>query len=351
MIGDLGVPELMAGIALIALNAYVLLGGADFGGGVWDLLASGPRKRQQRALIAEAIGPIWEANHVWLILVVVLLFTCFPPVFARLAITLHVPLSLMLIGIVLRGSAFTFRSHYGPDHGAEHGEEHEKATGASQRWGRVFAIASAGTPVLLGLCVSALATGTLGPPDRRGFYQVFVAPWLTPFGVGVGLLTLALFSLLAAVYLTAEARGPALREDFRRRALGATVAVFVAAFGTLGLALLHAPLVGRGLTGAPWAPVLHLVTGAAAVTTIWALWQRRYRLARVAAAAQVSLILWGWALAQYPYLVPPDLTIRAAAAPRITLVLVLWALAAGALVLFPSLIYLFRVFKREPARS
>src|SRR5262249_27745057 len=176
-------------------------------------------------------------------------------------------------------------------------------------------------------------------------------PWLTPFGVGVGLLTLALFSLLAAVYLTVEAREPALREDFRRRALGAAVAVCVAAFGTLGLALLHAPLVGRGLTAEPWAPVLHLITGAAAVTAIWALWRRRYRLARVAAAAQVSLILWGWALAQYPYLVPPDLTIRAAAAPRITLVPVLWALAAGALVLFPSLIYLFRVFKREPARS
>ncbi|HKW90718.1 MAG TPA: cytochrome d ubiquinol oxidase subunit II, partial [Methylomirabilota bacterium] len=244
--GDLGVPELVAGITLVALNAYVLLGGADFGGGVWDLLASGPRKRQQRALIAGAIGPIWEANHVWLILVIVLVFTCFPPVFARLAITLHVPLSLMLIGIVLRGSAFTFRSHYGPDHGEEHGEARAEAAGTSQRWGRVFAIASAGTPVLLGLCVGALAAGTLGPPGRGGFYPVFVAPWLTPFGVGVGLLTLALFSLLAAVYLTVEAREPALREDFRRAALAAAVAVFVAAFGTLGLALLGAPLMGRG---------------------------------------------------------------------------------------------------------
>jgi len=111
---DLGPAELVAGCALLALTTYVLLGGADFGGGVWDLLAAGPRKQQQRALIAEAIGPIWEANHVWLILVVVLLFTGFPAAFARLGITLHIPLSLMLIGIVLRGSAFTFRSHYGP---------------------------------------------------------------------------------------------------------------------------------------------------------------------------------------------------------------------------------------------
>jgi cytochrome bd ubiquinol oxidase subunit II len=145
-----------------------------------------------------------------------------------------------------------------------------------------------------------------------------------------------------------EAREPALREDFRRRALGAAAAVFVAAFGTLGLALLGAPLMGHGLTTAPWAPALHLATGVAAVAAIWALWSRRFRLARVAAAAQVSLILWGWALAQYPYLIPPDLTIRAAAAPRITLVLSLWVLGVGALVLFPSLIYLFRVFKPAP---
>jgi cytochrome bd ubiquinol oxidase subunit II len=348
---DLGPAELVAGCALLALTAYVLLGGADFGGGIWDLLASGQRTREQRTLIAEAIGPIWEANHVWLILVIVLLFTAFPAAFARLAITLHIPLSLMLIGIVLRGSAFTFRSHYGAGHGEEGGE----AAGTSQHWGRVFAIASAGTPLLLGLCVGALASGALSgaltAPGRAGFTATFVTPWLTPFGVGVGVLTLALFAFLAAVYLTVEAREPALREDFRRRALGAAVAVFVAAFGTLGLDRLGAPLMGRTLTTAPWAPALHAATGAAAVTAIWALWRRRYRLARVAAAAQVSLILWGWALAQYPYLIPPDLTIRAAAAPRVTLVLVLWTLVAGGLVLFPSLIYLLRVFKREPTRS
>jgi cytochrome d ubiquinol oxidase subunit II len=341
MMAGIGPAELVAGVALVALTAYVLLGGADFGGGVWDLLAAGSRKREQRALIAEAIGPIWEANHVWLIIVIVVLFTCFPVAFARLAIALHIPLSLMLIGIVLRGSAFVFRSHYG--HDPEPGDP-----GTSRRWGRVFAIASAGTPVLLGLCVGALAAGSLRPPGRGGFYEIYVAPWLTPFGVGVGLLTLALFAFLAAVYLTVEAREPALREDFRRRALGAAAAVFVTAFGTLGLALLGAPLMGRGLTAAPWAPALHLVTGVAAVAAIWALWSRRFRLARVAAAAQVSLILWGWALAQYPYLVPPDLTIRAAAAPRITLVLTLWTLGLGALVLFPSLVYLFRVFKPVP---
>ncbi|HZP35201.1 MAG TPA: cytochrome d ubiquinol oxidase subunit II [Methylomirabilota bacterium] len=345
---DVGPPELVAGAILVSLTAYVLLGGADFGGGVWDLLASGPRKARQRALIAEAIGPIWEANHVWLIIVVVLLFTCFPSVFARLAIMLHIPLSLMLIGIVLRGSAFSFRSHYGPGHGEEAGS----ADRASAHWGRVFASASVITPLLLGICVGAIAAGTLRPPGASGFRDfvaTFVAPWLTPFGLSVGVLTLVLFAFLAAVYLTLEARDPALREDFRRRALITAGLAFVAAFGALGLALAGVPRMARALTGGPRALALHAATGAAALTAIAALWWRRFRLARLAAAAQVALILWGWALAQYPYLVPPDLTIRGAAAPRITLVLVLWALVAGGLVLFPSLVYLLRVFKREHA--
>ena len=107
----ISLPDVMAGIMLLALNAYVLLGGADYGGGVWDLLASGPRRARQRALIADAIGPIWEANHVWLILVVVLLFSAFPSAFSAISIALHVPLTIFLIGVVLRGSAFTFRTY------------------------------------------------------------------------------------------------------------------------------------------------------------------------------------------------------------------------------------------------
>ena len=327
-------PDVLAGLIVVALNGYVLLGGADFGGGVWDLLASGPRRDRQRALIAEAIGPIWEANHVWLIIVIVLLFTCFPPAFAELATTLHIPLTLMLIGIVLRGSAFTFRAY------------HDADSAAQLRWGRVFAIASSVTPVLLGVCVGALASGAVPRDGKTGFVAVFVTPWLTPFCFAAGALTLALFAFLAAVYLTVEAREVALQEDFRRRALGAALAVFATAAGTLAAALRGAPLTVRGLTATPWALPLHVATGAAAVTAIGALWARRYGLARLAAGAQVSLIVWGWALALYPYIVPPALTIAGAAAPEVTLTLVLWAVAGGALALFPSLVYLLRIFKR-----
>ena len=136
--------EWTAWVVVVALNAYVLFAGADFGGGVWDLFASGLRRREQRELISHAIGPIWEANHVWLIIAVVMLFTAFPDVFALLGILLHIPLSLMLFGIVLRGSAFVFRSYGARDDATQ------------QRWGRVFAMASVITPILLGVVVVAL---------------------------------------------------------------------------------------------------------------------------------------------------------------------------------------------------
>jgi len=333
--------EVLAGIVVVSLNAYVLLAGADFGGGVWDLFASGPRRRDQRALIEEAIGPVWEANHVWLILALVLLFSCFPPAFAHLSIRLHIPLSLALIGIVLRGSAFAFRS-YG-------GQRDE----VQRNWGLLFAIASVVTPLLLGMAVGAVAAGSVGDGGggaREGFYSVYVAPWLNPFALAVGVFALACFAYLAAVYLTLESDDEALRNDFRRRGMVAGVAVMVT--GVLALALSRgvAPSLQAGLLGAPWASPLHLLTAAAALGGLAALWLGKWRWARIAAAGEVSLILWGWALAQYPYLVPPGYTIEGAAAPAITLELALAALGLGGLVLFPSLYYLFRVFKGRAAQ-
>lgn len=349
-LASLGLPEIVAGCIMLALNAYALTGGADFGGGVWDLLASGPRRDEQRALIAGTIAPIWEANHVWLIVVVVTLFTGFPDAFATLGIVLHVPLSLMLVGIVCRGSAFVFRSY-----GAR------EAIG-QRRWGQLFAVASVITPVLLGVVIGAIASGDVGvaaarlPNGARGggkvsFMELFVAPWLAPFPLAVGALCLALFAYLAAVYLTVAAHDHALREDFRRRALGSAVAVFVTAFGALAVAVEQAPRMSRWLLAATWAAPLHIVTGLAAITAILALWRRRWQLARVAAAAQLSLILWGWALAQYPYLIPPTLRIRDAAAPSITLGLLLWGLAGGSAILIPSLIYLLRTFASSTDRG
>ena len=327
---------LLAGAMMVALTFYVLMGGADFGGGVWDLFAWGERKRAQRELIAEAIGPIWEANHVWLILVIVILFTAFPPAFAAVATALHIPLTLMLIGIVLRGSAFTFRSY-------------DKRTDDMQRrWGRVFSIASLITPIWLGVVVGAISSGRVrgeSPTTIDGF----VSSWLAPFPFAVGLFALALFAFLAAVYLTVEAKDESLREDFRWRALASAIVVGAMALTVFLLSASGAPLIRERLGQSWWTWPLQIATGVFAVCAIGALWRRRFQLARFCAAAQATLILWGWGVAQYPYLVIPDLTIHNAAAPAITLRLVWWALIAGAVLLFPSFYYLFRVFKRGGA--
>jgi cytochrome d ubiquinol oxidase subunit II len=327
---------LLAAAVMVALTAYLLMGGADFGGGVWDLFAGGPRKKAQRKLIAEAIGPIWEANHVWLILVVVLLFVCFPAVFARLSVALHIPLTLMLVGVVLRGSAFTFRTY------------DSQRDDVQRRWGLVFSWASLVTPLLLGISAGAVAAGTLPATPPARFLDGFVTPWLQPFPIAVGLLALALMAFLAAVYLSVEAFDADLQDDFRGRALGSGLALFATAMLTLAFARRGAPLVWQGLTASPWAPFYHLAVGALALTTFWALWTRRFALARLVAPAQATLILWGWALVQFPLLLPPDLSIEGTAAPAVTLRLVLGALVVGLLLLVPSLVYLFRIFKGAP---
>ena len=357
----LTVADVTAWVIVVALNAYVLFGGADFGGGVWDLFASGPRRERQRSLVSHAIGPIWEANHVWLIIVVVLLFVCFPRAFSGLATVLHIPLTLMLIGIVLRGSAFVFRAYsYGP-------------RAEQERWGQVFAISSVITPVVLGMCVGAVVSGDVGralaaldatadvgldsplaiaPTSIGGdFTSVYLDSWLTPFAVAVGALALALFSFLAAVYLTVDAEGDVeLQDDFRLRAIAAAAAVAVTGAIALVMGGGRGGVMGR-LVGTGWSLPLFVAASVAAVVTLVALLRRRYRLARVAAGAQVTLILWGWVLAQFPLIIPPHLTIDAAAAPVRVLSETLIVLAGGAVVLVPSLWYLIRVFKSNGSQE
>ncbi|WP_257450973.1 cytochrome d ubiquinol oxidase subunit II [Archangium lipolyticum] len=323
---------LLGGALVGSFVLYALFGGADFGGGVWDLLASGPRKAEQRALIARALGPVWEVNHVWLIIGVVILFGVFPRAFAVLSVALHVPLTLLLLGIVFRGTAFTFRTY------------DARGDKVQRRWGLVFSVASVLAPLLLGMCVGAMVSGDI-QVEGLAVVSGFLSAWLSPFALAVGVLALCLFAFLAAVYLTAETREPALQEDFRRRALGAGVAVFLAAFGVLLLARGGAPRVWSGLTGSPFALGLHAATAVAAVLAFGLLLTRHFWPARVAAAAQVGLIVSGWAVSQYPYLVVPDVTLQGAAANVATQRALLVALAVGGALIFPSLFFLLRVFQ------
>jgi cytochrome bd ubiquinol oxidase subunit II len=331
----IGLPGICAGVIVLALIVYALLAGADFGAGVWDLLARGPRAKRQRDLIADAIGPIWEANHVWLIIVVVMLFTAFPAAFAVLMTALHIPVTLMLVGIVLRGSSFVFRKY------------DSQRDPVQQRWGRLFAISSVLSPVLLGVIVGAISTGGIHLDDDGVVTSGFLSPWLGAFPLAVGIFALAQFAFLAAVYLTLETDDAELRDDFRTRALAAAVAVGTVAALVLLLSRSHAPLIWQDLTAGPAAIAIHLATGAAAIGAIVALLRRSWRLAAALAALQVALVLAGWAFALGPWLIPGVVTIHDAAAPRRTLELLLVVLGGGSLILLPAFAYLYLTFKRR----
>src|SRR4051794_5968497 len=325
---------IVAGLALLALTAYTLLAGADFGGGVWDFFARGARAKEQREAISEAMGPVWEANHVWLIFLLVLLFSGFPTAFAALSVAFFVPFHLLLAGIILRGAAFVFRAH-----GADE-------VGPQRAWARAFGSASVITPVLLGMCLGAVSSGEIriiGGQVRVDYWTA----WLSPLSIACGALALALFAYLASVYLCVETRGD-LREDFRTRTLVSGGVVVAIAVVLLPLLLIEAPRLAQNLLSARALPVL-LVGAVLALVSRWAVLTRRYTVARFTAAGEVTMLLWGWALAQWPYIIYPDLTFEQAAAPDSTLAFILASAVPGLAILIPSLIFLFAVFKgRNP---
>ncbi|MEZ4521450.1 MAG: cytochrome d ubiquinol oxidase subunit II [Thermomicrobiales bacterium] len=326
-----------AAVMLISLIGYAVLGGADFGAGIWDLLARGPHAARQRRVIEQAIAPIWEANHVWLILVVVILFTGFPPAFSAIMTALHVPVTIMLVGIVLRGASFVFRAYDRPDDRVQH------------RWGRVFAISSTITPIMLGTIIAGLSSGDIDIEDgliTSGWFN----SWLGVYPFAVGGFTLVLFAYIAAIFLTVETVGqPDLQEDFRRRALLSAIALGAFALLVVLLSGDHAEHIREELLNSWWTWPLQIGTAIAAVGTIGALLTRRYFLARTLAVLQVTFILLGWGASMSPYLVVDDVRYHEAAAPDITLQLMLGALAVGSLILFPSLYYLYRIFKGRQA--
>jgi cytochrome d ubiquinol oxidase subunit II len=312
--------------------AYAVLGGADFGGGVWDLLAAGSRRHAQRRLIASTMGPVWEANHVWLVFVLIGLFSGFPAAFGSLARMLAVPLAVALLGIVMRGAAFVFRQYGG-----------SPAAG----WGRVFAIASTLAPASLGYCAGAVAVGGLRGPQGEASRAGLAGGVGGAFPVAAGALALACCAYLAAVFLCREAvvRGePDLAVGFRRRALAS--AVVAGALAVLALPVLAHDAPGLAADLVAGAPALVVLSAAGGLGSIAALAARRYRTARGLAALAVGAVVAGWGVAQYPVLVPPGLTVAQAAAPAQTLPVTLGVLLAGFAVTLPALALLFAVFGR-----
>ena len=335
--------NLAAATALIGLMAYAVLGGADFGGGVWDLFATGPRRSDQRAAINRAMGPVWEANHVWLIFVLVVLFTSFPQGYAVLAIALFVPFHLALVGIMLRGASFVFRGIRRRDAAGSD----TSPTAHPSAWSVTFGVASLISPLLLGLAFGVLTEGHVRVSDTGDVRLAGPAPWLSPYAVGCGLLALSTCAYLGAVFLTVETTGH-LREDFRRRAIISGTATAALAALVLVFAWFEANWFFRRLVNLRTVPVLAAGLACFAASA-WAVFGRRYTLSRVFAAGEIVLLLAGWGIAQHPYLVYPDVVFTEVAAPAPTLAFLLGSLPFGLLILLPSLWLLFRTFKGPSA--
>ena len=320
-------PEnLVAFIMVVALIIYVLTGGADFGGGVWDLFARGKRGEAQQNLIAKVLAPIWEANHIWLILLIVLMFVCFPKAYSTILTFQHFSTTIMLFGIVLRGSTFVFRKY---DEGSDR---------FKRMWSALFAIGSIITPFFLGVILGAI---TIEQPSLDALFL----SWLKPFPFFTGALTLVICAYLAAVYLIHETSDANLQNDFRLRALisGALLLVLTL-LGTL-IAYYEAPNLFFELTEGPYSIPLQILTSVVAISTLFCLYKREYRLARFFAIVHVIFILFGWMITQYPDLISGHLTIAEAAAPRNVLITTMTVLGIGSLLLGPAFVYLFMIFK------
>ena len=333
--------EFPAVLTLVGLAAYAVLGGADFGAGFWQLLGGrGGRDKALREHAHHAMGPVWEANHVWLIFVLVVCWTAYPTAFGSIASTLAVPLFIAGIGIILRGTAYAMRS------GAGSARE-------QRRIELVFACSSILTPFALGALIGGIASGRVPVGNAKGD---LLTSWLNPTSLVLGVIAVATAAYLAAVYLAADAvriDRPDLELAFRTRAL--VMAVIAGAAALAGLAVVHsdADRIWEGLTSSPglFAVIVSAVAGAATVAFVV---RRRYGPARVTAATAVAAIVAGWGLAQRPQFLP-GLTIEQAAASRSVLVATIVSLTLGALILVPSLGLLYSLllrghFDEEPAR-
>jgi cytochrome bd ubiquinol oxidase subunit II len=324
--------DVAAVILWIGATLYAVFGGADFGGGLWDLIAGDAEKGERpRARIQRSLTPVWEANHVWLIFILVVLWTSFPDAFAAIMSTLYVPLALAALGIVLRGSGFAFRKSI-------RRLELRRAMGAT------FAISSVLTPFFMGTVVGAIAAGNV-PADGNG--DAF-SSWIEPLPILTGALFVATGAYLAAIFLVADSRGAGdteMEDYFAHRALAA--GLVAGALAVVGLVLLHSEagyaydrLTAEGLP-------LVIVSGLCGLAALALLATGGRRGLRPLAVGAVVAVIWGWGVAQFPYLLPTSLKISQSAAPGPTLLAVLIVFLVAAVIVLPSLGLLYWLSQKE----
>ena len=320
-------------VLFLAVTAYAVFGGADFGGGFWDLIAGGAsRGERPRALIDHSIAPVWEANHVWLIFVLVVLWTGFPEAFASITLTLFVPITLVALGIVMRGSSFAFRKSL-------------LNTSERRALGAIFAFSSILVPYCMGAVAGAIASGRVPAGGEAGDPWT---SWVNPSSVIGGVLAVTVGAYLASVYLIWDAHRLAeatMVEYFRRRAVVAAVVAGVVAFVGIFVLRADARYVFDGL--ASRALPLVIVSALCGVASFFLLRRRAHRGARLAAVGAVASIIWAWGVAQWPYILPTSLKVSAAAAPSATLATLLIVFGVAAVVIVPSLGLLYVLDQRS----
>jgi cytochrome bd ubiquinol oxidase subunit II len=327
------VDDAVAVVLMVAVSAYAVFGGADFGAGFWDLVAGGAaRGARPRALIDHSIGPVWEANHVWLIFTLVVLWTGFPEAFASITLTVFVPLTLVALGIVLRGASFAFRKTL-------------FRTSERRVFGAIFAFSSVLVPFCMGAVAGAVASGRIPAGGEAGDPW---SSWINPTSIVGGVLAVTACAYLAAVYLVWDARrleDDAMAEYFRRRAVVAAVVAGVVAFAGIFVLRSDARYVFDGFT----ARALPLVVLSAVCGTgsLVLLVRGAPRGARLLAMGAVASVVWGWGVAQWPYILPTSLKVSAAAAPSPTLAFVLVVFGVAALVILPALALLYVLDQRS----
>ena len=322
----------VAAALFVGVLAYALFAGADFGSGLFDLTAGGARKgAEMRSLIDHSIGPVWEANHVWLIFCLVTWWTGFPRSFAAMTTTLFVPLVLALAGIVLRGAAFAFRK-YAP------------SIGQARLYGAIFAGASLITPFFLGTVAGAIASGRV-PADGYGDRW---SSWVNPTSVFGGIIAVGTCAFLAGVFLCADAARTgheALARALRRRTLVVGIVTGVVVFAALVPIRRDAPTLADGLQHQ--AAALIVASAVAGVLTLALVWRGRFVLARLSALAAVATVISGWGVAQYPWLLVDEVRIDDAGGAESTLVALLVAVGCAAVVVVPPLAGLFWFTQHE----
>jgi cytochrome bd ubiquinol oxidase subunit II len=322
--------DVCVGFVALGVTAYAVLGSADFGAGFWDLTAGGAKRGGRlRGMVQRSMSPVWEANHVWLIFVLVILWTAFPTAFGSVFSTLSIPLFLAAIGIIFRGAAFALRG--------------QAATINEARvLGAVFALSSVLVPFFLGAAIGGVASGRVPVGNAAGD---LVTSWLNPTSVLIGVVGVLTGAYLAAVYLAGDSRRAGqddLERAFRARALGSGAVTGVVALAGLLVLRDDARDLYDGLTSGAGL-VFVLVSALAGLATLGLVWSERFGLARVTAAGAVAAIVVGWLVAQKPYILPPELTIDEAKASNATLSAIVIGVGAGMVILVPSLWYLYRL--------